>query len=86
MKLILHTYHLENVKPNNISLLNGKGPSWLKDPHEYNKYMNFICKDTNEEDIEKKKKLKSVKLLMNVDENLENSWYYRYFSRLVHCN
>ena len=34
----------------------------------------------NEEDVEKEK-LKSVKLLMNSDKNLENTWYYRYFSR-----
>ena len=45
--------------------------------HEYNKYMDFICKNTNE-DVEKEK-LKSMKLLINIDENLENAWYYRYF-------
>ena len=34
-----------------------ENPPWVKDPFEYNKYMNFICKKTNEEDTQKQKKI-----------------------------
>lgn len=44
--------------------------------------MNSICQNIKEEET-KKEKLKSAKLLVNVDEKAERIWLYRYFSSYV---
>ena len=41
--------------------------------------MNFICKNLNKEKF-KKEKLKSTKLLMNINKSLQNTLYNQYFS------
>ena len=75
VKLIHRTNHLEDIKPNNLSVLSGG-----KVQHGLKIHMNiiniwiFLCKKMNEDDVEKAK-LKSSKLLMNTDENLENICY-----------